>query len=85
MNINRNDIEDMKISVEHEIRQLKLKLYEKQFRLSEIKNIIRKNCIHDWKQIDMEMGHSSFNETICIKCDATINNNFDKLNEILLT
>jgi hypothetical protein len=78
------NIQSIKDNIEQEIRQLQLKLYDKQFALSEIKNIIRKNCIHEWKQTDIEMGHSSFSESMCSKCGSTINNNFDKINEILL-
>ena len=85
MEININAVENIKTTIEHEIRQLKLKLYEKQFKLSEINNVIRKNCIHEWKQTDIEMGHSAFNETRCVKCNATINNNFENLTEIFLT
>lgn len=78
MSINIEEYNDMKANIELEIRQLKLELYDKQFRLSEIKNIIRKNCTHEWKQTDIEMGHSSFTETRCSKCDE-INN--DIINE----
>ena len=85
MEVNLEHIENIKHCIEQEIRQLKLKLYEKQFELSEIRNIIRKNCVHDWQQTDIEMGHSSFSETKCNKCDATINNNFDRLSDVLLT
>ena len=63
--------------LEHEIGQLKLKLYEKQFELSEIKNVIRKNCSHEWKANDIEMGHTFFNESKCTKCDAV--NDFEEL------
>ena len=59
--------------LEDEIGQLKLKLYEKQFELAEIKNVIRKNCSHEWKPNDIEMGNTFFNEYKCNKCDA-INN-----------
>jgi hypothetical protein len=85
MNINIDDYYDIKTNIECDIRQLKLELYDKQFKLSEIKNVIRKNCIHEWKETDLEIGHSSFNETKCVKCDTTINNKFDKLTDILLT
>ena len=85
MSINIDEYNNMKTTIEHEIRQLKLELYEKQFKLSEIKNIIRKNCIHEWKQTDIEMGHSFFTETKCYKCDASIDNKFDTLNDVFLT
>ena len=34
--------------------------------LSEVKNIIRKNCLHQWETSDLEMGKS--NETQCKVC-----------------
>ena len=69
--------DDRKNILEDEIGQLKLKLYEKQFELSEIKNVIRKNCSHEWKANDIEMGHTFFNESKCTKCDAV--NDFEEL------
>ena len=59
-----------KHTLEKQIGQLKLELYEKQFELSEIKNIIRKNCLHEWKKNDIEMGNTFFNESKCTKCDT---------------
>jgi hypothetical protein len=73
MTVNIEEYNVIKSSIECEIRQLKLTLYDKQFKLSEINNIIRKNCNHEWKQTDIEMGHSSLTETRCCKC-GEINN-----------
>ena len=72
-----NDNMNKKKMLETEIRQLKLNLYEKQFELSEIKNAIRKNCVHAWKMNDIEMGNTFFYESKCTRCDTV--NDFDNL------
>lgn len=66
-----------KHTLEEQIGQLKLELYEKQFELSEIKNIIRKNCLHEWKKNDIEMGNTFFNESKRTKCDTV--DDYDEL------
>ena len=78
--MNVNTYENIKNEIENEIQQLKLKLYEKQFKLSEIKNAIRKNCNHEWRYTDIEMGNTSLSEMKCIKCNETaINNNLNNI------
>jgi len=71
------NVYDQKSKIEIDIRQLKLKLYEKQFELSEIKNYIRKNCGHELSktncETDIEIGYSSTNRQICVKCDESVN------------
>ena len=38
------------------------------FKLSEVKNIIRKNCLHKWSKSDLEMGN--MNNQYCLICNA---------------
>jgi hypothetical protein len=71
------NIYEQKSKIEVNIRQLKLKLYEMEFELSEIKNYIRKNCIHEWSKTntvtDLELGYLHTNKQTCVKCDDTHN------------
>ena len=70
MNIN---VYEQKSKRENDIRDLKLNLYKKLFELSEIKNVIRKNCNHTLRERVSIMGYSSINEKICVKCDESVN------------
>ena len=67
------NVYEQKCKIEIDIRQLKLNLYKKQFELSEIKNVIRKNCTHEWRELVSIMKYASVNEKICVKCDEYVN------------
>jgi hypothetical protein len=42
--------------------------FDLHFKLSEIKNVIRKNCDHNWQKTDIETGEN--NEIICNICKS---------------
>lgn len=62
--------ENEKIVLERRLNSIKnkksLDFFDIFIQLSEIKNIIRKNCLHQWETTDLEMGKS--NETQCKIC-----------------
>ena len=63
------NLNNKKQHLEYEIQQLKLNMYKKQFELSEIKNVIRKNCLHEWsKNNDIETGNNNCYEIRCVNC-----------------